>query len=141
MRPVKPLTPQQRAALMSDHERLVKELKESGTLDIAAKLYSMAYLTFSRANAYAEEANDLLEPYGIVHKRLKTAINNLMQSFDAYEQVMSVLIHGDNAARHQLCCDSDTLAELLDAFMLNRIEVHRGQYYQAKLFLPLKNTH
>ena len=100
----------------------------------------MAYVTFSRANAYAEEANSLLEPYGVVHKRLKTAVNNLMQSFDAYDQVMQTMIHGDKGALRQLCFDSDTLMELLDAFMLNNIEVHRGPYFKAILYLPEKNN-
>ena len=136
MKPSKSLTPQQRAQLVAEHERLAKELQANGTLDRAAKLFSMAYVTFSRANAYAEEANSLLEPYGVVHKRLKTAVNNLMQSFDAYDQVMQTMIHGDKGALRQLCFDSDTLRELLDAFMENNIEVQRGQYYQAKLFLP-----
>ena len=140
MKPSKSLTPQQRAQLVAEHERLAKELQDSGTLDVAAKLYSMAYVTFSRANAYAEEANSLLEPYGVVHKRLKTAVNNLMQSFDAYDQVMQTMIHGDKGALRQLCFDSDTLMELLDAFMLNNIEVHRGPYFKAILYLPEKNN-
>ena len=38
MKPAKPLTPQQRAQLAAEHERLAKELQDSGTLDVAAKL-------------------------------------------------------------------------------------------------------
>ena len=123
---------------MEEHLRRVEEAKESGHIDQAAKLLSMAYLTFTQANHYAECANALLEPYGLVHGKVKTCVNNLMQSFDAYDKVMQGLIGGDQGALRQLCFDSDTLNDMLDAFMLNNIEVQRGPYYKAKLFLPQK---
>lgn len=129
----KPLT----AAAM-EHKRKVAEMRENGTLDAAAKLLSMAYLTFSQANTYVEAANSMLEPYGVVHKKVKTTVNNMMQSFDAYDKVMRTLIGGDQGALRQLCFDSDTLNDLLDAFMMNSIEVERGPYYKAKLYLPSK---
>ena len=130
--------PQQLTAAAIEHRRKVAEMQENGTLDVAAKLLSMAYLTFSRANAYVEEANSLLEPYGVMHKKVKTTVNNMMQSFDAYDKVMQGLIGGNQGALRQLCFDSDTLCDLLDAFMTNNIEVERGPYYKAKLFLPSK---
>lgn len=125
-------------AAMMEHQRKVAEMQENGALDRAAKLLSMAYLTFSQANRYAEAANDMLEPYGMIHKKVKTTVNNMMQSFDAYDKVMQGLIGGNQGALRQLCFDSDTLSELLDAFMVNNIEVERGPYYKAKLFLPSK---
>ena len=121
-----------------NHLAKVAEMQANGTLDSAAKLLSMAYLTFTQANRYAESANDMLEPYGMVHGKVKTAVNNLMQSFDAYDKVMQGLIGGNQVALRQLCFDSETLDELLDAFMLNNIEVERGAYFKAKLFLPEK---
>lgn len=130
--------PEPLTAAAIEHRRKVAEMQENGTLDVAAKLLSMAYLTFSRANAYVEEANSLLEPYGVVHKKVKTMVNNMMQSFDAYDKVMQGLIGGNQGALRQLCFDSDTLCDLLDAFMTNNIEVERGPYYKAKLFLPKK---
>ena len=128
--------PQPGTAAAMEQQRKAAEMQENGTLDVAAKLLSMAYLTFSRANAYVEEANAMLEPYDMMHKKVKTTVNNLMQSFDAYDKVMQGLIGGNQGALRQLCFDSDTLSDLLDAFMTNKIEVVRGQYYQAKLFLP-----
>ena len=130
--------PRPKSAAMEEHLRRVEEMQANGTLDGAAKLLSMAYLTFSQANHYAETANEMLEPYGMVHKKVKTTVNNLMQSFDAYDKVMQGLIGGNQGALRQLCFDSETLDELLDAFMLNNIEVERGAYYKAKLFLPEK---
>jgi hypothetical protein len=130
--------PQPSTAAAIEQQRMVAEMQANGTLDVAAKLLSMAYLTFSRANAYVEEANAMLEPYGVVHKKVKTTVNNLMQSFDAYDKVMQGLLGGDKDANRQFCFDSDTLSELLDAFMANNIEVVRGPYFGAKLFLPSK---
>ena len=135
-RPVK----QHPSPALVNHLAKVAEMQGNGTLDRAAKLYSMAYLTFTTANLYAESANDLLEPYGMVHGKMKTTVNNLMQSFDAYDKVLQKLIGSNDGANRQLCFDSDTLRELLDAFMENNIEVQRGQYYKAKLFLPTKNN-
>lgn len=131
-RPVK----QHPSPALVEHLAKVAEMQANGTLDRAAKLFSMAYLTFTIANFYAEQGNDLLEPYGMVHGKMKTKVNNLMLSFEAYDKVLQSLIGGNQGALHQLCFDSDTLRELLDAFMENNIEVQRGQYYQAKLFLP-----
>jgi len=128
--------PQPSTAAAIERQRKAAEMQENGTLDVAAKLLSMAYLTFSRANAYVEEANAMLEPYDMMHKKVKTTVNNLMQSFDAYDKVMQGLIGGNQGALRQLCFDSDTLSDLLDAFMTNKIEVERGPYYKAKLFLP-----
>ena len=133
----KPVEP---SPAMHEHLRRVAEMQANGTLDRAAKLFSMAYLTFTIANFYVESANDLLEPYGMVHGKMKTTVNNLMQSFDAYDKVLQKLIGSNDGANRQLCFDSDTLRELLDAFMENNIEVQRGQYYKAKLFLPTKNN-
>ncbi len=130
--------PQPSTAAAIEQQRMVAEMQANGTLDVAAKLLSMAYLTFSRANAYVEEANAMPETYGVVHKKVKTTVNNLMQSFDAYDKVMQGLLGGDKDANRQFCFDSDTLSELLDAFMANNIEVVRGPYFGAKLFLPSK---
>lgn len=125
---------------MQELQRRIQEMRVNGTFDRAAKLYSMAYLTFTQANNYNEQANGILKDYDMVQGKIKTAVNNLMQSFDAYNKVMSSLIGENMAALSQLCFDSDTLNDMLDAFMLNNIEVERGPYYKAKLFLPSKKT-
>ena len=136
---IQPRRPLPSNPALTEHLRHIEEANSSGALDRAAKLYSMAYLTFTIANTYVEEANDQLQPYGLVQKKVKTSVNNLMQSFDAYDNMMQSLIGGDQGALRQLCFDSDTLREMLDAFMINNIEVQRGPYYKAKLFLPTKN--
>lgn len=132
--------PKKQPAYIKELQQRIQEMRDNGTFDRAAKLYSMSYLTFSQANCYNEQANDILKQYNMVQGKIKTAVNNLMQSFDAYNKVMSSLIGDNKAALNQLCFDSDTLNDMLDAFMLNNIEVERGPYYKAKLFLPSKKT-
>lgn len=134
-------TPTAGSAMREAYKQTMERIANDGTMDKAAKLLSAAYLTYTTANAYFEAANDLLEPYGLMRGKLKTAANNMMQSFDAYDKVMQGIINGNEGALRQLCFDSEILRELLDAFLQNNIEVQRGQYYQPKLFLPIKNQY
>ena len=69
-------------AAEADHQRRLKEAQDSGDLDRAARLLSMAYLTFTEANNYVERANSILQKHDMVHKKIKTTVNNLTQSFD-----------------------------------------------------------
>jgi len=124
-------------------EQDMKRMKESGDLDRCAKLLSMAYQVFTQANSFAEEAVSLMEQYGVIHKKAKTAANNLMQSFDAFDKVMSDMIKNGGSsdpqsAFDQLCFDTDMLSIILYGFMDNNIEVKRGPYLSATLFLPEK---
>jgi hypothetical protein len=113
-------------------------MRESGDLDRAAKRLSMAYLLFTCAKNYAESATDLLEKYDLVHKKVKTTSNNLMQSFDAYNNVMSSMLNGDHGALKQLCFDSTMFTDIMNALMDHNIELHYGTYYKPTLFLPEK---
>ena len=122
----------------ADHQRRLKEAQDSGDLDRAARLLSMAYITFTEANNYVERANSILEKHDMVHKKIKTTVNNLSQSFDAYDKVMWSLIGGNQDALHQLCSDSDVFQELLDAFMTRTLTIRRNKYYAPTLFLPTK---
>lgn len=117
--------------------RRLQAAQDSGDLDRAARLLSMAYITFTEANNYAERANSILEKYGMVHKKVKTAVNNLGQSFDTYNNVMATIVN-TQPAQDQLCRDSDIFQELLDAFMSGNLTVRRNKYYAPTLFLPSK---
>lgn len=132
--------PQPSARQQAEQVRLqvIAEAQQSGALDRAAKLLSMAYITFGIANGYAEEATSILQPYGLVHGKLKSKADNLATSFDAYDKAMQELLKGNTGAQRQHCFDTMTLTELIDAFMANQIEVQRGPYYKATLFLPEK---
>lgn len=116
----------------------IERMQQAGDLDHAAKQLSMAYLLYTCAQTYVENATDILNQYNLVHKKVKTTANNLTQSFDAYHKVMSSMLHGDHGAQDQLCFDSTMFTDIMDAFMDHNIELHYGTYYKPTLFLPEK---
>ena len=119
-------------------ERLAKirEFTESGTEAHISRKMDMAYETFTIGNAYIEEVVSTIRQYGFTDSKMKTLANNLMQSFDALDKYMIAMHEGDT--RNQLCNNIDVLREVLDSFINHNIEVQRGEYYKAKLFLPTK---
>lgn len=124
-------------------EQDINRMRDNGDLDRCAKLLSMAYLGFTKANQYAEEAVSLMEQYGVIHKKAKTAANNLMQSFDAFDKVMGDMLRNGGSsdveeAYRQLCQDDIFFGELMDAYMMHNVEIKRGPYLSATLFLPEK---
>ena len=121
----------------ADHQRRLKAAQDSGDLDRAARLLSMAYLTFTEANNYVERANTLLQKHDMVHKKIKTTVNNFSQSFDAYNKVMAAIVN-TQPSQSQLCRDSDIFQELLDAFMTHNLTIRRNKYYSPTPFLPSK---
>ena len=118
--------------------QLVQQFKESGNADRAARLLSAAYLLFTIGNQYAEETVELMQKHHIVRKKVKTTANNHMQSFDAFDKEMQSMVSSGEYA-NRFCNESSLLREVIDVFIKDEpIEVERGQYYQAKLFLPKK---
>lgn len=116
----------------------VKEMEESGEMKHLGELLAMAHQLFSIGNEMVEEVHEVIERRGLNYGKIKTMANNMMQSFDAYDKVFAAMMHGDKDAWAQLCQDNDLLSEVVDALMTNNIEVERGAYYKAKLFLPSK---
>lgn len=123
-----------------DHRRRLQLFAESGDQDRVGRCLAMAYETFSIANAYAEEAIALSEKYGFDVKKLKTKANNLTQSFDAFDKIMSSMFGDNMDAKKQLCYDFDLLRTILNSFMNHKIEVKRGHYFTPTLFLPESNN-
>ena len=121
---------------MMQHPR-VRRLIESGDADEAAKLMSMAYLVMSVAKAYQDDADDILKGHGMIMYNAKRTMNTLEAAFRNYNTVLKSMIP-DLEARMQLCRDFDIVRDVLDAFMGNEIEVKRGKYYKASLYLPEK---
>lgn len=116
----------------------IKEMEESGEMRRLGELLAMAHQLFSIGNEMVEEVHEVIERRGLNYGKIKTMANNMMQSFDAYDKVFASMMHGDNEAWAQVCQDNEFLSEVVDAFMKNNIEVERGPYYIAKLFLPKK---
>ena len=119
-------------------EQSVKEMEESGELKHLGELLAMAHQLFSIGNGMVEEVHEVIERRGLNYGKIKTMANNMMQSFDAYDKVFAAMMHGDREAWEQVSQDYELLSEVVDAFMTNNIEVERGPYFGAKLFLPQK---
>lgn len=124
----------------TQEERLAKirEFTERGTEARMSCMMDMAYETFTIGNAYIEEVVETMRQYGFTDSKMRTLANNLMQSFDALDKYMIALHEADT--RNQLCNNIDVLREVIDALCENKVTVERGQYYEAKLFLPEKNN-
>lgn len=119
-------------------QQAVKEMESSGELHRLGEKLAMAHQLFSVGNALVEEVHRVVEEKGISYGKMKTLANNMMQSFDAYDKVFAAMMHGDKEAWKQVCQDNELLTEVVDALMKNNIEVERGPYFGAKLFLPSK---
>lgn len=108
------MTEKQRQAMMAMPN--YREFIESGDATKAAKLISMAYLVQSIANAYNEDAIELIQKHDLVHKKLKTRIYNLSGAFDLYDKEVSTLIDTEEAKLH-LCNDYDYFRAMCDKFL------------------------
>lgn len=107
---------QQKIQKAMEQDPNLRNFIESGDSKRVSVLLSMGYLVQSVANAYNEEAIDIMEKHGLVHKKIKTKINNLTQSFDAYDKAVFSLIDSKEA-RENLLEDYDTFRGLCDKFM------------------------
>lgn len=116
---------------------LIEEFRKSGDADTAARQLSAAYLLFTVANHYVEQASELIEKHHLLRKKIKTTANNLTQSFEPFNKEMSSMI-GNRENAYTFCNDTTLLTEILDVFLNHHIDVVRGPYFQPKLFLPLK---
>ena len=116
----------------------VKRFIESGDEERAARAVSMAYLLLSLGNAYQEEANDLLAKHGLMLHNVKMMANRLMKSFDQYHSVLKTMVPGIDEQK-ELNEDYQLLQEIAEAFMHQNVDVKRGDYYGATLFLPKKD--
>lgn len=123
------MTPTQKKATETndDYRRYIETKSDK----YVGKRLSLAYILFSVANSYCEEANERMSEYGLMHKKLKIKSNNLMQSFDAYDSVMRKLLRFDSPANvnHEnigkyVCEDYDIVKAACDDFM------ERGEAYK-----------
>ena len=90
--------------------------RNSGANQQCSRLISMAYLLNSIANGYNEQAFDILQSYGLMHKKIKTRCINLNVAFELYNKEIAGLIRQPEA-QMQLCNDYDYFKELCDKFM------------------------
>lgn len=81
-----------------------------------ARPLSMAYMMFSIANSYAEEAANEIEKLGLMHKKIKTRTVNLATAFDLFDKEYFAMI-GSEEMKKEFCKEYDMLKRGLDEFM------------------------
>ncbi len=107
------MTPKQIQAMNASPD--YRSFVDSGDSQKCARLISMAYLLHSIANCYHEEANDIMQKHGLVHKKIKTRATNLMTSFDLYDKEVFQLLDKKEAQSH-FCDDYDYFKSVCDKF-------------------------
>lgn len=131
------MTDKEREAMMRDPG--VRRFLASGDADRAARLVSMSYLLYSLANAYQEDANELMARHGMALSNVRWSERQLAQSFERYNRFVKSMIAGLDEKR-ELSDDFQMLQDFCDFLLEHQVEVKRGPYYSAMLYLPKKNT-
>mgnify|MGYP004643826873 CR=1 FL=1 len=93
-----------------------RAFSQSKDLSRVNRLISMAYLLQSIATSYTEEANSLLEKYGLMHHEIKSFSRHLTKAFDAYDKQLDKLIC-NKSSRKQLCDDFEYFENVCRQFM------------------------
>ena len=136
------LTDQQQKAC--DRHPDYKAYVEANADHYVGRRVAMAYLLFSVANSYVEEANDRMSEYNLMWKKFKTKCNNLMQSFDAYDKMMREVLRdedNDNGIGLHLCMDFDTLRGMCDTYMNSEdVQPQEGQTEEGQNESMLNET-
>ena len=108
------MTDKQLQKMYSDPE--YKTFVESGAKLKVSKLFSMAYIVASVFTSYMEEATEIMDEYHMNQKGIKMKADNLINSFDAYDNLMRKFLK-EEEARKLLCEDYESLKRLCDKFM------------------------
>lgn len=112
------MTKDEKERLVATNKR-IRKFVESGDDERAARLTSMAYLLFSIAQNYSEEAMNIIEKHGLYHHNLKYLGNNLCKAFDRYNtQLCSMIV--DDDAKKQFVDDFDIFEAVCRKYMNER---------------------
>lgn len=94
----------------------LKKFAESEDNEKCSRLLSMAYLMFSIANEYTEEANDILKKHNLLHFNIKLWSSRLSQTFDKYHNQMKSMMRGE--AKELFCEDYEAFERVCRRFMM-----------------------
>ena len=98
-----------------DRNPTLKRFAESKDNEKCSRLLLMAYLMFSIANEYTEEANDVLRRHNLLHFNIKLWSNRLSQTFDKYHNQMKSMMRGE--AKELFCKDYEEFEQMCRKFM------------------------
>lgn len=93
----------------------MKRFLESGQSVEAAKRVSMAYLLYTQAMLYCDQANDIYHKAGFLKFDVNMVSRDLDRAFERYHNSLKRLL--DNDASLEFCNDSDIFGTVCDRFM------------------------
>lgn len=88
----------------------------------ASALVTMAYITFSIANAYQEEASDILKEYGRYTFDTKREGENVVKAFDRYHKTFFKYFKHEPLAQKQVVEVYEVIKNAIDGQVLASIE-------------------
>ena len=130
------MTAEERKAQQMQNPR-IRRFVESGDEERAGVLISMAYILMSIANAYTEEANELLDKHNLILYNVKHTANKFTKAFDSYHTILKSMIPSMEEQK-DFTEDFTILQEITDFLLKHDVTVKRGDYFNATLFLPKK---
>ena len=118
-----------------DRKKLRSSFPGSDDEKRCSALVTMMYLTMSIANAYLEEAKDILQQYAVYEFDTKGECEAAIKRFDAYHDRMKIYFKGEPLAQKQLCEVYEILKSACDEQILESIaqynrKVEQGEYKQ-----------
>jgi len=118
-----------------DRKKLRSAFPGSDDEKRCSALVTMMYLTMSIANAYLEEAKDILQQYAVYEFDTKGECEAAIKRFDAYHDRMKIYFKGEPLAQKQLCEVYEILKSACDEQILESIaqynrKVEQGEYKQ-----------
>jgi hypothetical protein len=116
-----------------DRKKLRSAFPGSDDEKRCSALVTMMYLTMSIANAYLEEAKDILQQYAVYEFDTKAECEAAIQRFDRYHDRMKRYFKGEPLAQGQLCEVYEMLKQACDEQILESIaqynrKVEQGEY-------------
>ena len=116
-----------------DRKKLRSAFPGSDDEKRCSALVTMMYLTMSIANAYLEEAKDILQQYAVYEFDTKGECEAAIRRFDAYHERMKQYFHGEPMAQSQFIDVYEILKAACDEQILESIaqynrKVEEGEY-------------
>ena len=115
-----------------DRKKLRKNFYGSDDEKRLAALLTMEYIVLSVANAYHEEAKDLMEQYAVYDFETKKESEAAIKRFDDYHQyMMQQFFHGQKEANCQMSEIYEELKKTCDEQILESIILYKEKVVEG----------
>ena len=117
-----------------DKKKLRRNFYGSDDEKRLSALLTMEYIVLSVANAYHEEAKDLMQQYAVYDFETKKESEAAIKRFDDYHNyMMQMFFHGQQTANAQISAIYEELKktcdeQILDSIILYKEKVEEGVY-------------